>query len=161
MKPFMSVCRSEGGDASKGIEDTVMTDAGGSAPLPVGSASEELRETLGKNTRTDLMEECRAAGISGYSNKRKEELIDLLVRKKLRPLTSDEQVQYQKKMRLCIVRRGVLCLDLQYRIPQSTLQYVASVVLRPPLAHMHQSSTCTQGAIAFSRKVVWVQQCSP
>ncbi len=70
-----------------------MTDAGGSGLAPAGSASEELRETLGKNTRTDLMEKCKAASISGYSNKRKEELIDLLVRKKLRPLLSDEQVQ--------------------------------------------------------------------
>ncbi len=50
-----------------------------------------LRETLGKDTRTDLMEMCKAAGIGGCSNKRKDELIDLLVRKKTRP---GEQVHY-------------------------------------------------------------------
>jgi hypothetical protein len=92
-KPFMSVCRSEGGDASKYIEDAVMTDAGGSGPPPAGSTSEQLRATLRKNTKPDLMEKCKAAGISGYSKKRKDELIDLLVRKKPRPTPSDEQVQ--------------------------------------------------------------------
>jgi hypothetical protein len=53
------------------------------------SALEQLRETLGTNTVPDLIEKCQAAGISGYSNKRKDELIDLLVRKKPR---LDEQV---------------------------------------------------------------------
>jgi hypothetical protein len=69
-----------------------MTDAGGSGLAPVGSASEQLRETLKETTVSDLMEKCRAAGISGYSNKRRDELIDLLVRKKSRPTPSDEQV---------------------------------------------------------------------
>ena len=78
-------CRSEGSDASQGGEDTVMTDAGGSAPAPAGSASPQLRVLLKKKTVSDLIEECKAAGISGYSNKRKEELIDLLVFKKPRP----------------------------------------------------------------------------
>ena len=61
-----------------------MTDAEGSGPPP-----EQLRETLKKKTVPDLIEICKATGISGYSNKRKEELIDLLVFKKPRP---DEQV---------------------------------------------------------------------
>ena len=56
-----------------------MTDAGGSGPPP-----EQLRETLKKKTVPDLIEVCKATGISGYSNKRKEELIDLLVFKKPR-----------------------------------------------------------------------------
>ena len=67
-----------------------MTDAGGSGPPPAGSTSEQLlRVTLEKNTKPDLIEKCKAAGISGYTKKRKEELIDLLVFKKSR---SDEQV---------------------------------------------------------------------
>ena len=61
-----------------------MTDAGGSAPAPAGSASSQLRVSLKEKTVSDLIEECKAAGISGYSNKRKEELIDLLVFKKPR-----------------------------------------------------------------------------
>ncbi len=48
-----------------------------------------LRETLRTNTKPDLIEKCQAAGISGYSSKRKDELIDLLVRKRPR---LDEQV---------------------------------------------------------------------
>jgi hypothetical protein len=52
---------------------------------------QQLRETLRKKTKPDLIEKCKAAGISRYSNKKKEELIDLLVRKTLRP---DEQVYY-------------------------------------------------------------------
>ncbi len=50
-----------------------------------------LRETLKKTTVPDLIEKCQAAAISGYTHKRKEELIDLLVRKKPR---LDEQVYY-------------------------------------------------------------------
>ncbi len=50
-----------------------MTDGGGSRPAPT------------KRTVSDLMEMCKAAGIGGCSNKRKEELIDLVVRKKPRP----------------------------------------------------------------------------
>ncbi len=51
-----------------------MTDAGGSGPPP-----EQLRETLMKKTVPDLIKTCKAAGLKGYSNKRREELIDLLV----------------------------------------------------------------------------------
>ncbi len=52
----------------------------------------QLREILKKKTVPDLIEECKAAGISGHSNKRKEELIDLLVVKKPR---LDEQVAHR------------------------------------------------------------------
>jgi hypothetical protein len=55
----------------------------------------ELRETLKKQAVPDLMEKCKAAGISGYSNKRKDELINLLVPKKLR---LDEQVYYARAL---------------------------------------------------------------
>jgi hypothetical protein len=79
-------------DASKGTGDLVMTDAGDSGPALVASES-ELRVTLGENTKPDLIEKCRAAGISGYSNKRKEELIELLVVKKPR-LPPSNEVQY-------------------------------------------------------------------
>ena len=56
----------------------------GTSSAAVQLTPEQLRETLGKNLRSDLIEKCKAAGISGCSNKRKEELIDLLVRKKPR-----------------------------------------------------------------------------
>ncbi len=39
----------------------------------------QLRETLGKTMRPDLMQLCTDQGIPRCSNKRKEELIDLLV----------------------------------------------------------------------------------
>jgi len=97
------VCRSEGSD--KGGEDTVMTDAGGSAPAPAGSASPQLRVSLKKKTVPDLIEECKAAGISGYSNKRREELIDLLVRKRPR---LDEQVRFPGIGRRRSARRSAL-----------------------------------------------------
>ena len=60
------------------------TGSAATTPTP-----EQLRETLKKTTVPDLIEKCKAAGISGYSNKRREELIDLLVRKRPR---LDEQV---------------------------------------------------------------------
>ena len=63
-----------------------MTDAAGSGPPP-----EQLREMLKKDTVPDLIKKCKAAGISGYSNKRREELIDLLVLKKPR---LDKQVHH-------------------------------------------------------------------
>ncbi len=47
---------------------------------------EQLRETLKDETVPELIKKCKEAGISGYSNKRKEELIDLLVFKKRRLL---------------------------------------------------------------------------
>ncbi len=62
-----------------------MTDGGGSRPAPDGSASEQLRVTPTKETAPDLMGRPKAAGIGGCSNKRKEEPIDLVVRKRLRP----------------------------------------------------------------------------
>ena len=63
-----------------------MTDAAGSGLPP-----EQLREMLKKNTVSDLSKKCKAAGIGGYSNKMKEELIDLLVLKKPR---LDQQVHH-------------------------------------------------------------------
>ena len=60
------------------------TGSAATTPTP-----EQLRETLQKTTVPDLIEKCKAAGIGGYSNKRKDELIDLLVRKRPR---LDEQV---------------------------------------------------------------------
>jgi hypothetical protein len=64
-----------------------MTDAAGSGPPP----PEQLRETLKEKTVPELIKKCKEAGISGYSNKRKEELIDLLVLKKPR---LDKQVHH-------------------------------------------------------------------
>jgi hypothetical protein len=86
-----------------------MTDAGGSGPPP-----EQLRETLKKKTVPDLIEICKATGISGYSNKRKEELIDLLVFKNPR---LDEQVAEEStgseepsvRLRLLAVSAMKLC----------------------------------------------------
>ena len=76
----------------------------------IGSAAttptpEQLRETLKKTTVPDLIEKCKAAGISGYSNKRREELIDLLVRKRPR---LDEQVRFPGIGRLVSARRSAL-----------------------------------------------------
>ncbi len=65
----------------------------------------ELRESLEKETKLDLIEKCKAAGISGYSNKRKEELIDLLLRKKPR---LDEQVHSAGIMSTIGVPRSTL-----------------------------------------------------
>jgi hypothetical protein len=56
-----------------------MSDTGGSGSAPAGSTSEQQRATLGNVPKPDLKEMCKAAGISGYSKKRKEELIDLLM----------------------------------------------------------------------------------
>ena len=69
-----------------------MTDGGGSGPAPDGSASEQLRVTPTKSTGSHLMEKSKAAGIGGYSSKRKEEPIDLVICKKPRLLPSDDQV---------------------------------------------------------------------
>ena len=72
----------------------------------VASTPEQLRETLKKTTVPDLIEKCKAAGISGYSNKRREELIDLLVRK--RPRLDDQVhsagVGRYRPARLCGLR---------------------------------------------------------
>ncbi len=54
----------------------------GTGSATTTSKPEQLRERLEKETKPDLIEKCKAAGISGYSKKRKEELIDLLLRKK-------------------------------------------------------------------------------
>jgi hypothetical protein len=73
------------------------------------SVPEQLRETLGKSTRTDLVEMCKAAGIGGCSSKRKDELIDLLVRKKPR---LDEQVGALRKDRappVCAALGSAVC----------------------------------------------------
>jgi hypothetical protein len=66
---------------------------------------EQLRGTLVKTTVPDLIEKCKAAGISGYSNKRREELIDLLVRKKPR---LGEQVHFPGIGRLRSARHSAL-----------------------------------------------------
>ena len=89
-----------------------MTDARGSGPPP-----EQLRETLKKKTVPDLIEICKATGISGYSNKRKEELIDLLVFKKPR---LDEQVDGHG-LGLGIVRDIVEAWGGQLALQQSPL----------------------------------------
>ena len=82
-----------------------MTDAAGTGPPP-----EQLRETLMKKTVPDLIKTCKAAGIKGYSNKRREELIDLLVRKRPRP---DEQVHSARTGRHRSRLSG-LCLVVLY-----------------------------------------------
>ena len=77
------------------------TGSAATTPTP-----EQLRETLKKTTVPDLFEKCKAAGISGYSNKRREELIDLLVRK--RPRLDDQVhsagVGRYRPARLCGLR---------------------------------------------------------
>ncbi len=82
----------------------------------VASKPEQLREMLKKTTVPDLIEKCKAAGISGYANKRREELIDLLLRKRPR---LDEQVRFPgigrlRSARLCALRSvpcgGLPCL---------------------------------------------------
>ena len=98
------------------LEYTVVFESAHSARLQraeaacAGSAAttptpEQLRETLKKATVPDLIEKCKAAGISGYSNKRREELIDLLVRKRPR---LDEQVRFPGIGRLRSARRSAL-----------------------------------------------------
>ena len=86
-----------------------MTDAGGSGSAPAGSTSEQLRATLGNVPKPDLKEMCKAAGITGYSKKRKEDLIDLLVLKKSRP---DEQVAHwiPPICAVCALRSMSFCL---------------------------------------------------
>ncbi len=76
----------------------------------IGSAAttptpEQLRETLKKTTVPDLIEKCKAAGIGGYSNKRKDELIDLLVRKRPR---LGEQVRFPGMLSTLHVLRSTL-----------------------------------------------------
>ena len=91
-----------------------MTDAGGSGPPPAGSTSEQLlRVTLEKNTKPDLIEKCKAAGISEYTKKRKEELIDLLVSKKPRLDVAKEEStgneEASVRLRFFFVRAMKLC----------------------------------------------------
>ncbi len=75
----------------------------------VASTPEQLRETLKKATVPDLIEMCKAAGISGCSSQRKEELIDLLVRKKPRPLPSHEQVHSAGALGVAGLLGAALC----------------------------------------------------
>jgi hypothetical protein len=79
-------CRSEGGDASKGIDDTVMTARGASGTASAGTASE--RVTLKR--KPNCTAEPGHSPAAGYLNKR----IALLIRKEPRPLPSDEQVHW-------------------------------------------------------------------
>jgi hypothetical protein len=80
--------------------EAACTGSAATTPTP-----EQLRETLKKTTVPDLIEKCKAAGISGYSNKRREELIDLLVRKRPR---IDEQVRFPGIGCLRSARRSAL-----------------------------------------------------
>ncbi len=80
--------------------EAACTGSAATTPTP-----EQLRETLEKATVPDLIEKCKAAGISGYSNKRRDELIDLLVRKRPR---LDEQVHFPGIGRLVSARRSAL-----------------------------------------------------
>jgi len=110
-----------------------MTDAGGSGPPPAGSTSEQLlRVTLEKNTKPELIEKCKEAGISGYTKKRKEELIDLLVFKKSR---LDEQVAHWMPP-ICAVCALRLCPLVPYCDPREIMQArpLAQRAAAPPVA---------------------------
>ncbi len=81
-----------------------MTDAGGSGNAPAGSASEELRETLGNVPKPDLKEMCKAKGITGYSKKRKEELIDLLMQQVAHSMPPTCAVCALRSMSFCLLQ---------------------------------------------------------
>ena len=66
----------------------------------------QTRAALESKSLPELKDECKAAGIGGYSKKRKEELVDLLLRKKPRPLPAAE---VRCRPRVHVGRRVSVC----------------------------------------------------
>ena len=75
------------------VEQTGEADNAGTETLDKAddNTPQQLGVTLEKKLVKDLRDECKAAGITGYSKKKREELIDLLVRKKPRLQENGEE----------------------------------------------------------------------